>query len=227
MVAELKPVLIARGAEAEIYLIDFFGLRAILKKRVSKTYRHPLFDELFIRNRTRIEARILSELYSSGLRVPAVYLVDDEHGVLIMEYIDGVNLASVFERLDDKTISNVAFEIGALAGKMHSLGIYHGDFTIANMMIHDGRVVLVDFGLSGYSDDIEEYAIDLHLLRRSVHVSRPDIADRFMTTVLSSYKENYERNADEVIKRMREIAVRGRYVDRELRKTIMRERYVG
>lgn len=227
MATELKSSFLARGAEAEIYLIDFFGLKAILKRRISKAYRNPVYDELFIKNRTRIEARILTELYSNEVNVPALFLVDEEHGVLIMEYIEGANLASVFDKLDIDRLHKIAVEIGALAGRMHSLGIYHGDFTLANMMIRNGRVVLIDFGLSGYSDDIEEYAIDLHLLRRSIRVARPEITDRFMNMLLDSYSRTYRGDANEVVKRMHEISARGRYVDREIRKAIMRERYIG
>jgi len=71
-------VMLSRGAEAEIYLVDFFGVKAVLKKRVSKKYRAPLFDELFIKTRTRTEARVLSELYLSGLKVPGVLFVDED-----------------------------------------------------------------------------------------------------------------------------------------------------
>jgi len=91
-------VMLSRGAEAEIYLVDFFGVKAVLKKRVSKKYRAPLFDELFIKTRTRTEARVLSELYLSGLKVPGVLFVDEDKGVLILEYIEGERATEVFEK---------------------------------------------------------------------------------------------------------------------------------
>ncbi|MEM1612813.1 MAG: Kae1-associated kinase Bud32 [Desulfurococcaceae archaeon] len=226
MVALTRPVPVSRGAEAEIYLVDFFGVRAIVKKRVSKPYRNPLFDKVFIQSRTRVEARVLSELYNAGLRVPAVLLVDDENGVIVMEYIKGIRASQVFDSLDGNALVSIAGEVGRFAAQMHNMKIYHGDFTLANLLLSDHGVVVIDFGLAGYSTDIEEYAIDLHLMSRSAYVADPEKAKSFTEHVLEAYSGSYKGNAEEVIKRMREISIRGRYVDRELRKTVMRERYI-
>ncbi|MEM4762559.1 MAG: Kae1-associated kinase Bud32 [Desulfurococcaceae archaeon] len=217
---------LSKGAEAEIYLVDFFGLKAVAKKRVSKTYRNPEFDKLFIRNRTKIEGRVLSELYVAGLRVPAVYLVDEEHGVILMEYIEGERLSNIIGKLGINDVLKISREIGKFAAQMHNLGIYHGDYTLANILLNDAGIVVIDFGLSGFSDDIEEYAIDLHLVVRSINATAPHIADVFVKQMLNEYKIHYVGGAEEVVHRMREISARGRYIDRELRKSIMREKYV-
>jgi TP53 regulating kinase-like protein len=219
-------VMLSRGAEAEIYLVDFFGVKAVLKKRVSKKYRAPLFDELFIKTRTRTEARVLSELYLSGLKVPGVLFVDEDKGVLILEYIEGERATEVFEKSEFEKLISISREIGRFASVMHSLRIYHGDFTLANIIIADDNVYVIDFGLAGYSDDIEEYAIDLHLMARSIHASKPEYAEKLVNAMLKEYKLHYKGDAEEVISRTKEIRVRGRYVDRELRKAIMRERYI-
>lgn len=225
--ASVKSLFITRGAEAEIYKADFFGLMVVIKKRVSKLYRNPVFDKVFIQSRTRIEAKVLSELYNAGLRVPAVLFVDEDNGVIIMEYIEGVRLSNIFENLDSETLIAIGARIGKFAALMHNMNIYHGDFTIANIIFTDREVVVIDFGLAGYSTDIEEYAIDLHLMSRSAYAADPDKAEIFEKTMLNEYTKSYAGDSEEVIKRMREIRVRGRYVDRELRKSIMRERYVG
>ncbi|MEM4661189.1 MAG: RIO1 family regulatory kinase/ATPase, partial [Desulfurococcaceae archaeon] len=116
-----RPVPVSRGAEAEIYLVDFFGVRAVVKKRVSKPYRNPLFDKVFIQSRTRVEARVLSELYNAGLRVPAVLLVDDENGVIVMEYIKGIRASQVFDSLDGNALVSIAGEVGRFAAQMHNM----------------------------------------------------------------------------------------------------------
>ena len=219
--------LLSKGAEAEIYLVDFFGLKAVAKKRISKTYRNPQFDQLFIRYRTKIEGKVLSELYMAGLRVPAVYLVDDEHGLILMEYIEGDRLSNIIDKLDTSKILEVAREIGRFAAKIHNLKIYHGDYTLANIILSAKDIVVIDFGLSGFSDDIEEYAIDLHLAIRSINAAIPHMSSEFVEKMLNEYRISFNGDADEVIHRMREISVRGRYVDKELRKTIAREKYVA
>lgn len=227
--AELKPLLLDRGAEAEIYLADILGLNVVIKRRVSKPYRSPQFDRAFIQSRTKIEARILSDLRSSGLKVPAILLVDDESGVIVMEYIKGERLSSIFDKLPDTYVSLVAREAGRFAAKMHSMNIYHGDFTLANILLNreSNDVFVIDFGLAGYSTDIEEYAIDLHLMIRSANVINPSVAGSFSRQLLDEYARNYTGRGEEVIRRVMEIRTRGRYVDRELRKTTLRERYIG
>jgi TP53 regulating kinase-like protein len=219
--------LISRGAEAEVYLINFFGVKAVLKKRVSKKYRNSLFDQLFIRNRTLIEAKVLAELYESGLRVPAVLFVDEESGVLIIEYIDGIRVSDLFEELSQEKKLEIARLAGEFAGKMHSKGIFHGDYTLANILLSPSGVYFIDFGLSGYSTDIEEYAIDLHLMARSIQALAPKYKDSLVGAMIEEYTKYYVGDAREVILRMKEISVRGRYVDRELRKSLARERYIG
>lgn len=222
------PMLISRGAEAEIYLVDVHGLKVVIKKRVEKPYRTPEFNKLFIVNRTRTEAKILSELYVAGLNVPAVLFVDEEAGILGIEYIEGERLSNFIDTLEDfNVLTTIAREIGEFAGKMHTLKIYHGDYTLANVVMSKRGLTVIDFGLAGYSTDIEEYAIDLHLMLRSVYATRPEIAEVFERHMVESYTKSYGGDGKEVIKRMREIRVRGRYVDRELRKSIMRERYIG
>ncbi|MEM2025058.1 MAG: Kae1-associated kinase Bud32 [Desulfurococcaceae archaeon] len=227
--AGLKTTLLARGAEAEVYTADILGLSVIVKKRVSKPYRSSQFDKAFIQSRTRIEARILSELRSSGLRVPAVLLVDDENGVIVMEYIKGERLSNVFDVMEKEQAVQVAKEAGLFAARMHSMNIYHGDFTLANILLsgENRDLFVIDFGLSGYSTDIEEFAIDLHLLIRSAYVINPNTASFFADQLLEEYARNYRVGGSNVIKRVMEIRARGRYVDRELRKTAMRERYIG
>lgn len=217
----------SRGAEAEIYLTNLLGLEVIVKKRVSKPYRHREFDKLFIETRTRTEARILAELYANGLRVPVVILVDIENGVIVMEYIDGVRVSDIFDKLPNKSIVEIGSSIGEFAAKMHSLNIYHGDFTLANVLLSNGNVAVIDFGLAGYSTDIEEYAMDLHLMNRSAHAIEPEKTKTFIKYMIEAYRENYKGDSSEVLKRMTEIKTRGRYISRELRKAVMKEKYIG
>ncbi len=182
--ASLIPTLIARGAEAEIYLGDFLGMKIVIKKRVSKPFRNPVFNKVFIEHRTRIEAKVLSELYLAGVPVPSLLLVDEEAGVIVMEYIEGTRLSDSLKLLRESTIENIGEAIGKYAALMHNMGIYHGDFTLANILLvknseNKNRIVIIDFGLAGYSTDIEEYAIDLHLMSRSVEALYPELAEVF------------------------------------------------
>jgi len=225
--AALTPTLIARGAEAEIYLGDFLGVRVVIKKRVSKPFRNPIYNRVFIESRTRIEAKILSELYLAGLPVPPVLLVDEEAGTIIMKYIDGLRLSDTLGSLHTSTVEAIGRSIGKYAALIHNRGIYHGDYTLANiLLVEDSDIVIIDFGLAGYSSDIEEYAIDLHLMSRSVEALYPELAGFFVRAMFEEYREHSRVGGDSVIRKVSEIRARGRYVEREIRKAVLRERYI-
>jgi len=226
-VASLSGSLIARGAEAEIYVADFLGVKVVVKKRVSKPYRNPVFNKLFIESRTRTEAKVLSELYLAGLPVPSVILVDEEGGVIVMEYVEGSRLSDILGALPEETVIGISESIGKYAALMHNMEIYHGDFTLANILFtKSGSIVIIDFGLAGYSTDIEEYAIDLHLMNRSVEALYPELSEIFTKTMFEKYKEHCKIGGESVIRKVNEIRARGRYVDREVRKAVLRERYI-
>jgi len=225
--ASLSGSFIARGAEAEIYIADFLGMRVVVKKRVGKPYRNPVFNKVFIESRTRTEAKVLSELYLAGLPVPSVILVDEEGGVIVMEYVEGSRLSDILGSLPEETVISISESIGKYAALMHNMEIYHGDFTLANILFtRSSSIVIIDFGLAGYSTDIEEYAIDLHLMSRSVEAMYPDLSEIFTKTMFEGYKEHSKIGGESVIRKVSEIRARGRYVDREVRKAVLRERYI-
>jgi TP53 regulating kinase-like protein len=225
--ATLTPTLIGRGAEAEIYSGDFLGLKVVVKKRVSKPFRDPIYNRVFIESRTRTEAKILSELYLAGLPVPPVFLVDEEAGVIVMGYVEGSRLSDVLGELAESSIKKIGWSIGKYAALMHNKGVYHGDYTLANIILTSSEdLVIIDFGLAGYSNDIEEYAIDLHLMNRSAEAMYPELAGVFTRSVFEGYLEYSEVGGDSVIKKVREIRARGRYIEREVRKAVLREKYV-
>ena len=70
---------------------------------------------------------------------------------------------------------------------------------------------ILDFGLSGYSKDIEEKAVDLHLAYRSLETLPLSNTDELKNLFFTGYKNMYEQ-ADEVLKRAYEIRMMGRYV---------------
>jgi len=219
--------LIGKGAEALVFLSTILGKRVVVKIRISKPYRNPLFDEEFRRSRTRIEAKVLLDLRKNGVNVPALYFFDTKNYVIVMEYIDGVKMIDVVNTLSDTAIEKYAENLGTQVGRMHSLEIYHGDLTLGNVLLtRDDKLYLIDFGLAGYSKDVEEYAIDLHLLRRNLNAVIPEKSELFFKSFLKGYEKSYERDLGEVLKKLEEIRLRGRYVEERLKRKIRREKYV-
>ncbi|TPX17604.1 uncharacterized protein E0L32_012084 [Thyridium curvatum] len=86
-----SPELITQGAEGRLYRTTFLapGTPCALKHRPSKPYRHPVLDARLTRQRILAEARVLARCRREGVRVPAVYAVDEAAGWMMMEWIEG------------------------------------------------------------------------------------------------------------------------------------------
>lgn len=82
----------------------------------------------------------------------------DGHVFVVMEYIDGEDLASVLRRLgrpsSDKALE-IARQLCLGLGAAHENGVLHRDLKPANVMIDGrGRVRITDFGLAGTAEEI-------------------------------------------------------------------------
>ena len=62
-----------KGAEADIYLIEWAGSKAISKIRAPKPYRHSDLDLAIRKQRTIHEANFMSAAKKAGVRSPFVY----------------------------------------------------------------------------------------------------------------------------------------------------------
>ena len=188
--------IIASGAEAAITLDG----KTIIKTRVHKRYRLKEIDEALRRDRTRTEARLISEARRCGVPTPIIRDVTDFE--IKMEYISGTALKNII----DPVLSEHA---GELVGKLHSGGIVHGDLTTSNIMFRDGKLFLIDFGLAYIDGTLEARGVDIHVLFQtfeSTHERHEEL--------IKSFKKGYKRTfpgADEVIQRVSEIESRGRY----------------
>ncbi len=218
---------LTQGAEAKIYRTVFLGIPAVVKLRISKPYRHPEYDRVFKYKRTFIEARVMAHLRSLGVRAPSVLYVDPDAGLIVMEYIDGCRLSECLSEMPVGRVAEIALDIGRQTSIMHANSIYHGDLTLANtLMSSKDEVYIIDFGLSGYSRDVEEYAIDVHLLDRSVELLYSELKNAFMDGFWKGYSINASANFVEKLKdKVRDVRLRGRYVEERLRRRVSKDRY--
>ncbi len=209
------PVLISKGAEADLWLEDDWnGRRVIIKRRVKKRYRHPKLDEELRRYRTIHEAEIIHRARRAGVSTPIIYQVDTEDKAIVMQHVEGVRVREALEGLDEDDRSRLFRLIGAQAGRLHGAGIIHGDLTTSNMIWNGRQTFFIDFGLAELSKEAEKRGVDLHLLRRmlmSTHFHHvKELSDAFE----EGYRSIMGAEADEALRRMREIERRGRYVKR-------------
>ncbi|HYS99180.1 MAG TPA: KEOPS complex kinase/ATPase Bud32 [Thermoplasmata archaeon] len=202
-------MLVKRGAEAVLSKTEFLGRPAVEKYRVPKGYRHSSLDTELRRSRIRTEARLMADARAAGVSVPILYDIDTVENKLVMEFIEGPTAKEVLEA-GGALARRTAREIGRVAGRLHRAGIIHGDLTPSNMLIRDGRIVMIDFSLGSKDDGAEARGVDLHLLREAL-VSAHAQAAAYFREVVAGYREVMGKGAQPVIAKVREIESRGRY----------------
>ncbi|MEN6341835.1 MAG: bifunctional N(6)-L-threonylcarbamoyladenine synthase/serine/threonine protein kinase [Methanospirillum sp.] len=185
------------GAEAEVEL----GERDAIKRRQPKRYRLLALDERLRLERTRSEARLLSAARRAGVATPVVRDIDGT--MIVMERIEGEVLKAAL----DPAAVNAA---GSSVGLLHGAGIVHGDLTSSNMVVRDGRVVLIDFGLAQATEELEARGVDVHVLLQTLASAAADpspLTEAFVEGYRSAFS-----GADAVLERETEIRRRGRYL---------------
>jgi len=202
-------VLVKRGAEAELRRTEFLGRAAIEKHRVPKAYRHEALDGELRRSRIHQEARLMAEARAAGVSVPILYDINLVENKIIMEFIDGPTAKDVLDKGGPGAIK-VARTIGQIVGRLHRAGIIHGDLTTSNMIVRDGRIVMIDFSLGGKDDGVESRGVDLHLLKEALGSAHARAASHYREA-LRGYREAMGKAADEVIAKVKDIESRGRY----------------
>ena len=188
--------IIASGAEAVITLFE----DTIIKTRAQKRYRLPEIDENIRRERTRTEARLISEARRCGVPTPIIRDITDFE--IKMEYINGTALKNIIDPL-------LSEQTGELVGKLHTCGLIHGDLTTSNILFKDEKLYLIDFGLAYTDRTVEARGVDIHVLFQtfeSTHENHEMLIDAFITGYRKTFKF-----ADDALERVKEIESRGRY----------------
>lgn len=189
-------VIIASGAEAVIALEG----NTITKTRIQKRYRLKEIDENIRRERTKTEAKLISEARRCGVRTPIIRDVTDFE--IKMEYIEGIALKNIVN-------PSLSEQTGELIGRLHTCGIIHGDLTTSNILYKDEKLFLIDFGLAYLDKTLEAQGVDIHVLFQtfeSTHENPEELIDAFKKGYAMTFHD-----AGKVFERVAEIESRGRY----------------
>ena len=205
-----EKTMLYKGAEAEICLGEYMGDEVVQKNRIKKSYRIKNIDERLISFRTREEAKLMTEARLHGVSVPIIYDVDQEKGVITMEYLRGKRIKDILNNLSEKERIGVCKKIGESIACLHNNDLIHGDITTSNMIFLDDRVHFIDFGLGEKNSEMEAKGVDLHVLMEALESTHSQYADCF-DYVLEGYKKELKEDAGQVIKKIEEIVKRGRY----------------
>lgn len=210
----LPSNILAKGAESDILEKSYLGEDAILKKRVSKSYRVKEIDNKIRKMRTKSESKLISDIKTCGVKSPVLFDVNLEDESILMEKIHGNLVKDIMDSLSSDDRFNLAKKIGYNIGLMHNKDIIHGDITSSNMMVDDeGNFVFLDFGLGSYSDLVEDKATDLLVLKKSFQSIDYEIANETFDWILDGYIDSYEDdlNKNMILNKIKEIESRGRY----------------
>lgn len=201
-------MLIKRGAEAEIHSGTLYERNVVIKKRVPKKYRLKILDDKLRKERTKKEAKLIAEARSFGVRTPIIYDIDLDLYQITMEFVNSQPIKNLLNDMEEKERRKWCKEIGRNIARLHKNNLIHGDLTTSNIILHNNKLFFIDFGLGGHSNEIEAKGVDLHVLLEAFNSTHSQIMEDF-EFVLEGYKD-YEK-AEDVIKKMDEIAKRGRY----------------
>ena len=94
---------------------------------------------------------------------------------------------------------------------LHSEGIVHGDLTTSNVFVDDeSKVWLIDFGLGFNTKNIEDFAVDVLVLKHILESSHPLIYEKAFKSFMGSYTAHFAKGK-QIVKRMKVIESRVRY----------------
>jgi TP53 regulating kinase-like protein len=205
--------IIKRGAEAILYLDN----NHLVKERIKKNYRLNQIDSKLRKNRTKREAKLISEARRCGVGTPRIVSVEEKNNKILMEYIDGKRLKEFLNETNDENRENTAENVGKSVGLLHKHGIVHGDLTTSNMILKDDKIYFIDFGLGEFTQRIESLAVDLSVLKEAFKSTHFKHLNLLWNSFIKGYKQTND-SFNKVLDTLDDIEKRGRYVKRNGRK---------
>ena len=200
--------LVKRGAEGDIFSLDWNGRPSILKTRKVRGYRHPELDKQIRRQRTIHESEIVALVKSFGVQTPLIYFVDVTRCEIIMQHVQG----TAVHDLQPKEIVSCSEYIGRITGLLHKNGVMHGDLTTSNFILSGNDLYVFDFGLAIRTEKLADHAVDLRLVKEILNSAHAKIMEEAWTNLIRGYGSVVgSARLDRTLDLVSEIEGRGRY----------------
>ncbi|MBU5558009.1 MAG: KEOPS complex kinase/ATPase Bud32 [Candidatus Aenigmatarchaeota archaeon] len=206
--------IVARGAEAVLKKDELDGETVLIKERIKKGYRIEQLDKQLRMERTVHESKLLGEARRAGVDTPKLLAIDEKGCKITMEWIEGQRLKEMLNsETNNEKIGNIAELVGNSVGRLHAAGITHGDLTTSNMIISNGKIYFIDFGLGFFSSKAEDHGTDLAVFKEAVKATHFKHLNLVWDRFIKGYKQT-NAQADAVLKALADIEKRGRYITR-------------
>ena len=142
------------------------------------------------------------------MNVPYVLDVDKENWIIVMDRLFADPLK---HKLQVDTLEKYFSKLGEMIADLHNGGIIHGDLTTSNVFVDDeGIVWLIDFGLGYNTKNIEDYAVDILVLKHILESSHIIVYEKAFQAFMNGYSLR-KTDAKRVFKRMNTVELRVRY----------------
>jgi len=145
------------GSYGTTYLCrDLNSDRKVVLKQMTKSKKQKMIHDMY-----NNEVDILGELDHPN--IPGFFdsFSYQSHSIIVMEYIEGINLDDLlFEnkmKFNEQGALIFVRDLAAIVSYIHSKGVIHGDIRIPNVIYHDNKITLIDFGLASKWSTTAEY----------------------------------------------------------------------
>jgi len=202
----MEEKIIAQGAEAKIILFN----KLVIKDRIKKGYRIPELDIQIRGRRTKAEAKLL-ERASEIINCPKPFFEPSikNSSKIKMPFINGKKLSEELDSFPLKEQKQLCTKIGESIAKLHDKDIIHGDLTTSNIILNEGKVYFIDFGLGFTSHRIEDKAVDLHLIKQALEAKHFNNWESLFQSIKKGY--SYSKDSKKVLEQLEKVEKRGRY----------------
>lgn len=148
--------LLGAGGMGEVWRARDGVMDRIVAVKVLRNATEPEFAERFLR-----EARLAGRLQHPGIAVVHDTGSDDGHPFIVMELLDGRDLAAVLRESPDGVPAERAVSLAIQAAQAlqaaHDQGIVHRDLTPGNLFLTaGGQLKICDFGIARGLGDLAE-----------------------------------------------------------------------
>ena len=159
---------IGSGGMGDVYLAE----HKVLETKVAiKSLHNNLVNDESFRKRFKTEAKIHAKLYHPNV-VKLIDFQERKDGLfIIMEYVKGQQLDDYIKNesgpIPEKELTSLFTQILDAISHAHSKGLVHRDIKPANVIISNGKIKVLDFGIA------KELSTESGLTKTGVQVGTP------------------------------------------------------